>query len=421
MSDLHGDVQDSPVGRAYAQAVELYRSGQYGQAIARLGDLRDEQGAVGSMARFYEGMSHRALGLTAMGHGRHAEAETHLKAATQLIGTEADLSVYLARLYAKTNRPEACCQELDRAVASSPSPETFGQLARAQWQAGRRDEAQMTLQAALRRFPADGGLLIQLGQFHAAVGRYAEAQWTFRRAVADDCDNADAHYHLALVYAAQHNVAASVRAFQRAFDLRSDDLLIGYQLAVAARAAGATGVRVALRLPDDQADESVSEIAHLARFVAREPAFLDGMLSLPPSATDADLFGLLLGVVKTALRDHPDYADLRYYCSRILQRLDRIDEAGHEVRAALEINPSYVKALLHSAALCETQGAVTEAVDLLQRAIECGADYADVHFRLAKLLVQAGAARNAQDHLQQALAKNDRYDVARQELDRLAA
>ena len=279
----------------------------------------------------------------------------------------------------------------------------------------------MTLHNALRRFPADGGLLIQLGQFHAAVGRFAEAQWTFRRAVADDCDNADAHYYLALVYAAQHNVAASVRAFQRAFDLSPDDLLIGYQLAVAARAARATGVRVVLRLPEDRPDESVSEIEHLARFVTQEPAFLDGMLALPPSATDGDLFGLLLGVVKTALADHHDYADLRYYCSRILERLDRIDEAGQQARAALEINPSYVKALLQSASLCETQGAVTEAIDLLKRAVACGADYADVPFRLAKLLLQAGAIDTAETHLQQALAENDRYDQARQELERLAA
>ena len=421
MSDLHGDVRDTPTGRAYARAVDLYRSGQYAQAIAKLGELRDAKGAVGQMARFYEGMSHRALGLAAMGQGHYDQAETHLKRAAELIGSDANLSVYLARLYARTNQPAACGRELEKAVTAEPAPESFRQLARAQWLAGRRDDAQMTLHAALRRFPSDGGLLIQLGQFHSAAGRFAEAQWAFRRAVADDCDNADAHYYLALVYAAQHNVAASVRAFQRAFGLRPNDLLIGYQLAVAAKAARANGVRVVLRLPEDQSDESVSEIDHLARSVAEEPAFLDGMLSLPPSATDGDLFGLLLGVVKTALEVHPDYADLHYYCSLLFERLDRIDEAGRQVRLALEINPSYVRALLHSAALCETQGAVTEAIDLLQRAVASGADYADVHFRLAKLLLQAGATGNAEDHLKRALDKNDRYDLARQELDRLAA
>jgi tetratricopeptide (TPR) repeat protein len=415
-------VQSTTTLAAYARGVALFRKGSYQSALAELAALDGQDDLVGRIARFYRGMCNRAMGIEAMEDGHFDLAQRHLRAAMAEVGRHAEIGALLASLFARSGQPERCRAAMEKLAAQlPPSVETARRLALAQWSSGRRPEALMTLEKAMRTTPHPA-LNRQLGLLHAAEDRLDQAAEHLRQAVSADASDADAHYHLAMVHLAEGKPAPAVRSLQRTFQLRPGDLLVAYQLSLAARAAGAGGFHVMVNLPERSTSppDEGSHIRQLSRYITDEPDLLEALLELPPSEADFDLMGMLLSVVETALAEHPHYADLHYYCGRILARLGRGDEATEAARRAVAINQRYVKALLLLGRLYQQQGAAEEAVENLERAIACGADYPDVHFEAAALLrtMKPAAARA---HLQRALELNDCYQPAAEALASLAA
>ncbi len=409
---------------SYTRGIDLYRQGRYEQAVAELANVSDRTDMLGNVARFYAAMSQRAMGIEALREERFEEAEKHLLAAAGSIGNEADLSGYLASLYAQTDRHDMCVVAMERAERTGRGDPSFcRKLAQARWRAGRRAEAYMTLTAALRASGPDSRLYVQLGLFYAVEERYEEAHKAMSSAVEADCSNCDAHFHLALIEAAQGHVQAAVRLFQRAFELRPGDLMLAYHLALAAKAASQEGHHVVLRLPEPGQAPSDSQIRQLAGYITNEPAFIEAFLSLPASAIDGELFEVLAGIVQMALDEHGDYADLNYYCSGIFRRLGKGELAINYARQAIQINPSYVQALLQMGELCGQGGRHSEAIKCLQQAVACGADFPDVHFRLAQVMLRGKVAPPAdvKKHLNRALQLNPRYAPAAEALASMAA
>lgn len=409
---------------SYTRGIDLYRQGRYEQAAAELANVSARTDMLGDVARFYAAMSQRAMGIEALREERFEEAEKHLLAAARSIGNEADLSGYLASVYAQTDRHDMCVAAMERAERVGRADPSFSRkLAQARWRAGRRTEAYMTLTAALRESGPDSKLYVQLGLFYAAEERYDQAHKAMSSAVEADCSNCDAHFHLALIEAAQGHVQAAVRLFQRAFELRPGDLMLAYHLALAAKAASQEGYRVVLRLPEPGQVPSDSQIRQLAGYITNEPAFIEAFLSLPASAIDGELFKVLGGVVQMALDEHDDYADLNYYCSGIFRRLGKGELAINYARQAVQINPSYVQALLQLGELCGQGGRHSEAIECLERAIACGADFPDVHFRLAEVMLRGKVASPtaAKKHLNRALQLNPHYAPAAEALASMAA
>ncbi|MDY6914477.1 MAG: tetratricopeptide repeat protein [Planctomycetota bacterium] len=406
----------------YTEGVRLYRNSRYLQAIKRLESLRVRTDSIGRLAKFYRGMSHRAVGMDALQSGRFDLAERHLRAAAQCLGEQSDLASYLAKLYARTNRHTQCLRQMEQAAASRPdSVSTSRRLAQSQWAAGRRAEAYMTLSAAIRRLGGRAELYMQLGLFHAAEGRLAEARTALVRSVEADCTRYDTHRYLGLAAAAQSDHLAAAKSFQRAVQLQPNNVMLAYQLALAAKAAGEQGHQVAVHLPESVATPSGSRVLELARYVTTEHDFIEAMLNLPESEADGELFDLLAGVVRMALAEHPNYPDLHLCCSRILDRLGQGDEAMDYGRKAIQINPNYTQALLHLAELCAQAGREDEAIGLLQRAIANGADWPDVHCRIGELMKHRNAPNDARKHLQRALQLNANYGRAAEAMASLAA
>ncbi len=407
---------------SYARGIDLYRQGRYEQAVAELTSVSARTDMLGNVARFYAAMAQRAIGIEALRKGHFEEAEKHLLAAAKSVGSEADLSGYLASLYAQTGRHDMCVAAMERAERTRRTDPSFcRKLAQAKWRAGKRVEACMTLTAGLRELGPDSRLYVQLGLFYAAEERYDQAREAMTSAVEADCSSCDAHFHLALIEAAQGNVQAAVRLFQRAFELRPGDLMLAYHLALAAKAASQEGHHVVLRLPEPGQAPCDSQIRQLARYIMNEPAFIEAFLALPASAIDGELFEVLAGVVQMALAEHGDYADLHYYCSGIFHRLGRGELAMNYARRAVEINPSYVRALLQIGRLCGQDGRHSEATKYLRRAIACGADYPDVHFQVAELMLRRKARDAARKHLDRALQLNPHYAPAAEALASMAA
>jgi tetratricopeptide (TPR) repeat protein len=279
----------------------------------------------------------------------------------------------------------------------------------------------MTIRAALRRFRTPSGLNLQLGMFLAAEERYDEARDAFAAAVEADCTSSEAHRHLALAEAARGNVTAAFESFRRAFELCPEDLLVARELAMAVRAAKESGDGVVIRLPELSEPSNGSQIRQLAFYLAKEADSLDAFVSLPTSEQDPELFGMLLGVVKMALDEHPRYADLHYHCSRILERLGRIEDAVRHARISVEINPAYAQALIQLGELSFSLGRRDEAVSSLERAIACGADWPDIHCRLGEIMVRSNLEARARKHLTRAVALKGNYPRATEALASLAA
>jgi Flp pilus assembly protein TadD len=400
----------------------LYRCGRYRQALARLSCLEGREDLIGNLARFYTGLSHRALGIEAMRRGEFAPAEGHLRAAASILGREADLTSYLAAIYANTGRHRACAIEMEKGAEHEEATcLTWRKLAQAQWRAGRRAEAHMTLTAALRRFDDSAELNMQLALFYAAEERFEDAHRCLRAAVEADCTNPDAHLYLGLSAAAQGAVLTAAQSFQRAFDLRPHDLMLALQLALVGKAAAENGYPLVLRLPEPAPTPATSQARQLANYVAAESDFIDAFLALPRSYADGELFGMLAEVIQMALAEHDDYADLQHYCACVLRRLGRGDRAFHHAARAVEINPRYVQARLLLARLHADRGDLSQAVVSVHRAIRCGADWPDIHCLTGEWLIRCDRREEAQAHLRRALQLKAEYPRAAEALASLAA
>ena len=405
--------------RRYARAMALYREGQWLEAAKALGALRDLTDATGRMARFYEGMSYRTLGGEALAAGEHDLAGTYFRAAIAAMGRDASLRGYLASIFARTGHGEDCLRQLEAALAPRDADNVAAvrRLAMAQWQAGRRIEAQMTLAEGQRRFPAASSLSVQMGLFHAAQEEYEQAKECFLAGLRVDEGNADAHRYLGLAHAATGALEQAVASFQRAFELAPDDLMLAVQLSLAAKAAGEQGYTVRLAGPGSRAARGDS----LCRLVLEEKDFVDSLLALPPGEGDAELFAALLEAVERAVEVRPSYADLRLQASRICLRLGRTREALSQAKLATQLNPAYAAALVHLGRLQAQRGHRGEAIRCLKRGIRFGADWADVHCLAGELLAQAGRTTGARKHLQRALDLNKNYSRAADALATLAA
>ena len=405
----------------YIQGMLRYRRGDYRAAAELLGSLRGHPGPLGKMAVYYGAMANRALGIEAMRTCDFAQAERHLSAAVRAIGSRANLTTYLAACYARNQRFDRCAAEMEKAAESNGGPAEWRKLAQAQWRAGMREQALMSLHKAARLFGEDSRLQLQLGLFYAAEERFDEAFTQISSAVQSDCDNAGAHYYLGLTAAAQGHCAQALRCFQRSFDLEPDNLLVARQLSMAANAVDQAGVRFVLRLPESPSEQESTPARQLARYVTRDPELAEALLCLPESEVDNDLFGVLAKVLTIALADHDGYADLHYYASRTHERLGDIGRASDHARAALKINPKYVRARVQMADLCEQTAQTDQAAEHVTRAIECGADWPDMHCRAADLLTRCSRTQRAKHHLLRALELKPDYTRAHEALASLAA
>ncbi len=406
----------------FTEGLRAYRAGDYLVAVKALGQLTDRKGHAGSLARHYCGMAHRSLGIEHARQGRFDQAARHLRRAVALLGKRADLAEQLLNLYASTDQPGRCAAAAEVLVECRRDDVSARvRLAQAQWREGRRPQAMMTLTEALRELGDSAEAHLVMGLFHAAGDDLEQAREHLKRACVCECTWGKAHRYLGLVESARGDFPRAVAAFQRAWALDPDDLLSAYYLCVSADACARTGRPVRVALPELTQPASSSEIRQLARYVVAEPQFLEAVLSAPMDLHDANLLGVVLSVLRTALAEHPDHADLHYYSARTLERLGDEEGARAAYEQALRINPRYAKALLGCGGLCARCGHVPQAVEYLERAIACGADYPDVHVQLGDLLRDSGATAAAREHYARALEQNPRYGPAQAGLRALAA
>ncbi len=419
---MQTQIDNQESAQAYAQGICKYRQGHFDAAVEQLSKVAAQGDLCGRVARYYQGMAHRQLGMAAMSAGKFDQARKHLDAAMTAVGREADLASYLGSVYALAGKNRQCATEMEKAASREASAAAAKSLALAQWQSGRRIEGMMTLTAGIRQFPDEAQLHLLLGIFHAVEEKHGLAWQELSKACELDGACAEARYYLGMVASAEQDPESAVRHLQHALEIKPSDLLIAYQLSIAAKAALRLGHRVEVHLGDRAcAGASDVRVGRLARLVASEPDFIDAVLSLPASAADDEMLSLLEAVLKMALLEHPKYADLNMRCGQVLHRLGRLDEAVNCVERALEANPRYVAALIELARLHARKNDAAKALESLERAIELGADWPDIHCLAGQLLAQSGRPADAAQHADRALRLNGNYQAAHELRRALAA
>lgn len=104
----------------------------------------------------------------------------------------------LAEVALETGRPAMAAELLAYGADLEPDDaETRYRLAQALRRCGRADEAELAIDTALALGPARAAWHNERGLLLAGQGRLAEAEASFRQALACDADFADAHFHLA--------------------------------------------------------------------------------------------------------------------------------------------------------------------------------------------------------------------------------
>jgi tetratricopeptide (TPR) repeat protein len=279
----------------------------------------------------------------------------------------------------------------------------------------------MTLLEAVRKLGDHAQLHMNLGLLYSAMDQLEPARKHLLKAVECDCTSSPAWKYLALVESARKDFYHARQAFHRACMLDPADLVLAYQLSLAADAAGKAGFPAVITLPEFARPAVNSQIRQLAEYVASEPDFVEACIALPPSAADNQLFDMLVCVLRTALAYHPNYADLHYLLSVSLERLGQIEPARHEAAAAVEVNGRYAKAMVQLASLESQLDRRMEAIAHYRQALAIGAEWPDVHVALGRLLHQTGMTASAGEHYRRALALNTNYKQAQEALAALAA
>jgi tetratricopeptide (TPR) repeat protein len=407
------------------------REGRFEEAIAELEPLARRGQAPPPNALRHLADAHRQAGLAHFRAGRNGQAEAHLRRAAELQGPRPDVQDALAEIYARTGRFDRCAEELQLALPGRQGDAAaWRKLAQAQWRAGRRAEAHMTLDNAVRRVGERADVRLQEGFFYSAEGLLNEARRAYALAVEADPDSAEAHYYLGLSAAAAGNHREAVESLQRAAELGFPQELLVYQLALAARAARQAGIDVPVRLSSLRGGAAGrDDAAPSAELIAATLKSYEGRPGTALSTGDRGQLESLLGAMGRALAaedrstmNSPPSArvELHGYCAEALDLLGKADEALPHARQAAELAEGAVP-LVRLGKLCAKLGRREEAAGHLEAAVKKGADWADVHALLAELLLELGHRAQARSHLELALKRNANLRLAEGLRARLAA
>ncbi len=322
-------------------------------------------------------------------------------------------------------------------------------------QAGQLDRAEKTYLDLLAADPSDLVACYQLGVVQLTLGRAAEAEARFRRAMEIRADVPEVHADLGIALAQQGRAAEAVAAFQQALRLRPEypEALsnLGVVLNQVGRAEDAAeSLLEAVRLRPDYAEAynnlgtvfagqmRLAEAAgffrkalevrpnyqqarvNLERVLAREQTASTGSVSSAPSPPAPDdparvcnVRGISLAQqghwdeavasFQEALRLRPGYTDALNNLGNVYYFQGKLDEAVACYEQVLRVTP-------HDAGLCSNlsevlrkQGKVDEALAFGQRAVAARPDFAQGHSNLGLALMAAERFDEAIAHCREAV------------------
>jgi tetratricopeptide (TPR) repeat protein len=275
------------------------------------------------------------------------------------------------------------------------------------FQAGRLAEAEATFRDALALSPDHAGATFNLAVTLRALGRVDEAAAQYRRAIVLKPDNAKAHNNLGVILAMLEKNDDAAAQYLQALQIQPDYPNAHYNFAnlLKAQRAFARAIdhyrQALVGNPDDAethnnlgaalaADgQGEAAIQHYQQALALRRDYAEAFSNLGSALADLGRTDEAMGWYAKALAFKPAFADARFNLGQALDMQDRTDEALAQYELALALDPMHAEAHNNFGFLSQRLGRVDEALARYERAQTLKPDYADAHWNesLARLLV----------------------------------
>ncbi|WNG56772.1 tetratricopeptide repeat protein [Archangium gephyra] len=382
---------------------------QLGEEYARLGDLTKAERELRRVVKAYP--AHYAgrlmLGRVLLEAGKPARARMHLRRAIQLKPREPEAYLVLAQLYLDGRSNEQAVKVVEELAAALPGEASgFRRLGLALAERGDSTRAGHLLARAIERDPGDVESLTVLAQLHEKAGQLSDAEEALARTLERDPDN-----QAVLMSAGRLalRLGSPVRArayFDRLLSISSDpELTVRVALAFLSAKDPTSTVEVLDAARKGRgASPRISYYAglvheRLRHFDAAAIAYAEVPLTseLFPEArarravclSQAGEHATALALLREALAEHPDDAELWVHQARAQERAGEPERAVATLKGALERKPS---AELYEAlaSTLQRQKRSAEAVGLLRTAISREPREPALRYVLANVLLAQG-------------------------------
>jgi tetratricopeptide (TPR) repeat protein len=224
---------------------------------------------------------------------------------------------------------------------------------------GRLADSNSLLQKLGEKLPDVVDIRISLGLNHQRLGHYAEAAQEFKRAVARDPRNAQAHFDLALCYFRLRQPDEAIKELQAALALepwytRAEELLVDIYLQKKDYAQARERLQHLLSVDPRNytAHYNLGVFAAIARRWDEAQQQLLSALHTDPGSAEAHntLGSVYLGrgqleqarsELEEAVRLQPEFAWAHYNLALVSKKQEKRDEAAQELRLALKADPQF--------------------------------------------------------------------------------
>jgi choline-sulfatase len=224
---------------------------------------------------------------------------------------------------------------------------------------GRLADSNSLLQKLSEKLPDVVDIRISLGLNHQRLGHYAVAAQEFKRAVAQDPRNAQAHFDLALCYFRLRQPDEAIKELQAALALepwytRAEELLVDIYLQKKDYAQARERLQHLLSVDPRNytAHYNLGVFAAIARRWDEAQQQLLSALHTDPGSAEAHntLGSVYLGrgqleqarsELEEAVRLQPEFAWAHYNLALVSKKQEKRDEATQELRLALKADPQF--------------------------------------------------------------------------------
>ncbi len=324
----------------------------------------------------------------------------------------------LANLLFHAKRFKEAVQQYEHVIAIEPDNwEARDELAAAYIEEGRYDEAVDVLTDLIERRPECADPHVQLGDLCTKLGRHEHALASYTQAVELNPDYLEANVKVGVTHLRGGLYKEAAQAFNRAVEI-NDRLVNAYVgLSVAQQALGKEDeAKQSLQIASGLEPNGTVLFGELARLQLKVTAAEQNERYLSPKAVTlspngppepkvSDVVGQQIANLRSALRRHPNHADVHYRLGLLLRFDKDLVGAIASFRRAVAINPQYLKALTRLALALYEAGRPHEARDVLQQALDMDPKSVELHYELGLMFAAQGEFSRALDSFEYAAAK----------------
>ncbi len=356
--------------------------------------LQENEGAtaLAAMDRLVEGYedlakAQYALGVLALRAGDLDRARSASKKATELSPDWAHANLLYARVLIASGDVDAGIAHASERIGGQNTTSErleYGILLAA---IDRDEEARIVLRQVLIDDSTNAGALRAMGLLNLKEGELDAAQAMFTQLLATGKSTYDAFYYLASIAESKNQIRRAIRIYAQVVE-------------------GPNAVPAQLRVGRLMADSGEVEegIMHLERFAAGQPKHtVDMALGQGEILIDAGQQDRALTLYDDVLAAYPDDIRVQYSRAFLLEDMDRVDDALHQLRLILARNPNDASALnALGYTLADRTDQIEEAYELIKRAYELQPDSPAIIDSLGWVQYKRGRLPEAQELLQEA-------------------